>query len=93
MGYSVLVYCNMFFRGAKPRRCQSFRHFGHRLSHNNDALLFMFNVFTPFNPSVYGLLWTKPEFFQFTSVAFQKVFDPKSRFSFFRRFFFKFHET
>ena len=62
---TVTVYFNMFFREAKPRRCRSFCHFGWhyptmQLRHH-DALFFMFNVFPPFNPSIYMLLiniWT-----------------------------------
>ena len=44
MGYSVLVYCNTFFRGAKPPRWRSFHHFGQR--YPTPSRCFVFHVFS-----------------------------------------------
>ena len=99
MGYSALVYCNMFFfQGAKPRSFRSFCHFGHTIPQCNNAIKTLwfsclmrfphsFQAFMHFW-SILGLLRIEPEFFQFTSIAFQKVSTPNQDFHFFGEVFF-----
>ena len=108
MEYSVLVYCNTFFQEAKPWRCRSFLHFGQhsptmQLRHQ-DTLIFMFNAFSPFNPSIYVFLiaiWTTSDQagdFPIYKLSFSKKFRPKILIFvlflfFFLVFFFKFREA
>ena len=98
-GYRASVYCNTFFRGAKPRRCRSFRHFGQHVPQCNNGIKSLWfsylmsvshsiQAFMRFR-SIFGLFQIEPEFFPIYKRSFSKSFDPKLRLSgfFFGRFF------
>ena len=98
-GYRASIYCNKFFRGAKPWRCQSFCHFGQRFPQCNNGIKTLWfsylmhvsrsiQAFMHFR-SIFGLLRIKPKFFPIYKCSFSKSFEPKSGLSFFSGDFFK----
>ena len=99
MGYRASVYCNMFFQGAKPWRCRSFRRFGQHFPQCNNGIKTLWfsylmrvslsiQAFIHFR-SIFRLLRIELEFFPIYKRSFSKSFDPKLGLPFFSGDFFK----
>ena len=100
-GYRASVYCNTFFRGAKPRRSSDadlFAILDNIFPQCNNGIK-IFNAFLPFSPSVYALsidIWTTSDragVFSNLQASFSKSFDPNQDFLFFSGDFFKLCEA